>query len=193
MQFIIVADDDRTLLGRQIAHALSNQKAHSGAFWTVKHYIDNEAQLDGKQPVIFLGSHELTESYVDVLPERFRGYGARCLYEGAKAVLVAEAPRDVSLDDLEVLQSAVEENQEELRRRAEEAEEGDDGGFAAAAAVGIAFLRLGLAGVMIVWAIKKHLSGRKRRQEYHKLQYDYLLSRFLVEEFESYVAGIEGR
>ena len=60
MQFIIVADDDLAPLGRQIAHALSNQKTHSGAFWSVKHYKDNEAQLDGKQPVIFLGDHELT-------------------------------------------------------------------------------------------------------------------------------------
>lgn len=194
MQFIIVADDDLAPLGRQIAHALSNQKTHSGAFWSIKHYKDNEAQLDGKQPVIFLGDHELTRSYVDVLPERFRGYGARCHHEGSKAVLVAETPSDVGLGDLKELQAAVDQNQDELRRRAEAAGAGAGavGAAAVASAVGVAIWGYGLAG-LIVWAIKKYLSARKRRQEYSKLQYDYLLARFLVEEFEAYVTGIEGR
>lgn len=200
MQFIIVADDDLAPLGRQIAHALSKQKTHSGAFWSVKHYKDNEAQLDGKQPVIFLGDHELTESYVDVLPERFRGYGARCHHEGSKAVLLAETPSDVSLGDLKELQAALDQSQDELRRRAEAAEAaeaagagaGAVGAAAVASAVGVALWGYGLAG-LIAWAIKKYLSARKRRQEYSKLQYDYLLARFLVEEFEAYVTGIEGR
>ena len=197
MQFIIVADDDLAPLGRQIAHALSNQKTHSGAFWSVKHYKDNEAQLDGKQPVIFLGDHELTESYVDVLPKRFRGYGARCHYEGSKAVLVAETPSDVSLGDLKKLQAALDQSQDELRRRAEAADAAGAGAAAGgaeavASAVGVALWGYGLAG-LIEWAIKKYLSARKRRQENSKLQYDYLLARFLVEEFEAYVNGIEGR
>ena len=68
MQFIIVANDDLTPMGRQLAHALSMQPSHSGALWTVKHYRDNEAQLDGKQPVIFLGDNEVARSYVAVLP-----------------------------------------------------------------------------------------------------------------------------
>ena len=193
MQFIIVADNDLAPLGRQIAHALSNQKTHSGAFWSVKHYKDNEAQLGGKQPVIFLGDHELTESYVDVLPERFRGYGARCHHEGAKAVLVAETPSEVSLGDLKELQAALDQSQDELRRRAEAAEAaGAVAGAAVALGVGVALWGYGLAG-LIARAIKKYLSARKRRQEYNKLQYDYLLARFLVEEFEAYVTGIEGR
>lgn len=196
MQFIIVADEDLAPLGRQIAHALSNQKTHSGAFWSVKHYKDNEAQLDGKQPVIFLGDHELTQSYVDVLPERFRGYGARCHHEGSKAVLVADTPSDVSLEDLKELEAALGLSQDELRRRAEAAEAagagaGDVGAAAVASAVGVALWGYGLAG-LIAWAIEKYLSARKRRQEYSKLQYDYLLARFLVEEFEAYVTGIEG-
>lgn len=192
MQFIIVADEDLAPLGRQIAHALSNQKTHSGAFWSVKHYKDNEAQLDGKQPVIFLGDHELTQSYVDVLPERFRGYGARCHHEGSKAVLVADTPSDVSLGDLKELEAALGQSQDELRRRAEAAEAAGAGAGAFglfASAVGVALL----PGGLIAWAIKKYLSARKRRQEYSKLQYDYLLARFLVEEFEAYVTGIEGR
>lgn len=198
MQFIIVADEDLAPLGRQIAHALSNQKTHSGAFWSVKHYKDNEAQLDGKQPVIFLGDHELTQSYVDVLPERFRGYGARCHHEGSKAVLVADTPSDVSLGDLKELEAALGKSKDELRRRAEAAEAAEAAGAGAGAfralapAVGVALWGYVLAG-LIAWAIKKYLSARKRRQEYSKLQYDYLLARFLVEEFEAYVTGIEGR
>jgi hypothetical protein len=52
MQFIIVADDDLARLGRQLAHLLSLRKERSAAFWTVKHYKDNEAQIVGKQPLI---------------------------------------------------------------------------------------------------------------------------------------------
>lgn len=197
MQFIIVAHDDLAPLGRQVAHALSSQKAHSGAFWSVKHYKDNEAQLDGKQPVIFLGDHELSGSYLDVLPERFRGYGARCHHEGAKAVLVAETPTEVSLADLKELQAAVGQNRDELRRRGRAAEAagagaGVVGAAAMASVVGAALWGYGPVG-LIVWAITKYFGARKRRQEYTKLQYDYLLSRFLVDEFESYVTGIEGR
>ena len=134
---------------------------------------------------------------VDVLPERFRGYGARCHHEGSKAVLVAETPSDVSLGDLKELQAALDQSQDELRRRAEAAEAagagaGAVGAAAVASAVGVALWGYGLAG-LIAWAIKKYLSARKRRQEYSKLQYDYLLARFLVEEFEAYVTGIEGR
>jgi len=199
MQFIIVANDDLAPLGRQFAHALSVQKTHSGAFWTIKHYKDNEAQLDGKQPVVFLGDNEVAKSYVDVLPERFRGFGTRCSYEGAKAVLVADEPEDVSHEDIASLKKAVEGNQEELRRRAASAAAasatgaaGAVGASAVASAVGAVLWAPVLAG-LIAYAIHRFMSARKRKQQYRKLQYEYALSRFLKDEFETYVGGIEGR
>ncbi|MCK9521481.1 MAG: hypothetical protein M0R76_00355 [Proteobacteria bacterium] len=199
MQFIIVASDDLAPLGRQLAHALSVQKTHSGAFWTVKHYKDNEAQLDGKQPVVFLGDNEVAKSYVDVLPERFRGFGTKCSFEGAKAVLIADEPDDVSHEDIASLKRAVEGNQEELRRRAASAAAasatgavGAMGASAVASAIGVVLWAPVLVGV-VAYLVHRFMSARKRKQEYRKLQYEYALSRFLKDEFEAYVSGVEGR
>ncbi len=192
MHFIVVANDNLAPLGRRIAHALSNQRQHSGAFWSVKHYKDNEAQLDGKQPVIFLGDHDLTASYINVLPEKFQGYGAHCHFEGAKAVLIADMPSDVSIDDLNQLRAVVERNLGDLRRLAD----GDSkskavGAIVIASSIATALWRYNPFG-LIAYVIKQYLSARKRRQEYHKLQYAYVLSRFIMEHFKSYVDGIEG-
>ena len=195
MRFIIVANDDLAPLGRQLAHALSVQKTHSGAFWTVKHYKDNESQLDGKQPVVFLGENEVAKSYLDVLPERFRGFGTRCSFEGAKVVLIAEVPDEVSNEDIGTLKRAVDGEQEELRRRASSS-------AAAAAAGAISASVLASVVAVAIWptilfglpyAIWRLLGQRKRKAEYRKLQYKYVLSRFLKDEFETYIAGVEGR
>lgn len=205
MQFIIVANDDLAALARRLAHALSMQKTHSGAFWTVKHYRDNEAQLDGKQPVVFLGDNEVAKSYVDILPERFRGFGTRCSYEGAKAALIADEPDDVTDEDIASLKRGVEGNQEELRRRAASSGAGSAAGlvglvalgwltgsiFMAAMLYGLGTLAYGL--VALPFGISKEIRARRRKQEYRKLQYEYALSRFLKDEFEKFVGGLEGR
>ncbi len=191
MQFIIVAKDDLAPQGRQLAHALSVQKTHSGAFWTVKHYKDNEAQLDGKQPVIFLGSNEVAESYIDVLPERFRGFGTKCAFEGAKAVLIAVEPYDVSYEDIKSLKRAVEGNQAEIRRRATSATKADL--FHCYAMCYSVLVGGVVVGGVVAYLVYRFMSARKRKQEYRKLQYEYALSRFLKDEFEAYVSGVEGR
>lgn len=204
MQFIIVANDVLAPLGRKLAHALSLQKSHSGSFWTVKHYKNNEHQLDGKQPVIILGDNEISRSYVDILPEHFRGFGTKCFYEGAKAVLMAEVPEDVSREDLVSLKRAMEDVQDELRRQA---------AFAAAVSV------TGVAGTAVALSVTPLLrafpfirvifidpcppffpfsyywifDAFTRRKQYHKLQYEYALSRFLKDEFESFIGDIEAR
>lgn len=193
MQVIIVTDDDLAPFGRQIAHAISNQEMHSGTFWSVKHYKDNEAQIDGKQPVIFLGNHELTDSYIKILPERFQLYETRCYHEGSKAVLVANTPDDVSANDLKTLQAAIDQHKHKLRELAKAAKEHDAGfnttaGFTAG--VGGAIWDYSLIG-FIMWVIYKYFSASKRRQEYKDLQYQYLLARFLSDEFELYMNGIQ--
>ncbi len=208
MQFIVVANDDLAPLGRQLAHALSVQKDHTGAFWTVKHYRDNEAQLGGKQPVIFLGDNEVANSYVDVLPQRFRAFGAKCAFEAAKAVLIAEEPESVSQKDIERLTEAVKGNQQELRQRAARAAAraaaagaaAAAAGAGAGAAAGASLLAIGVAVTLwptvvmgpAAWALLRYLSARKRKAEYRRLQYQYVLSRFLKDEFETYLGGIEG-
>ena len=209
MQFIIVAEDDLAPLGRQLAHALSLHEEHSGTYWTLKHYEANEASL-AKQPVIFLGESKVAKSYTDVLPVRFSDYGTTCWFEGAKAVLFIDAPNNVGVEDLARFERVVEGRAEEIRHIAEIATAGGEKGasaegsgsqspvvaVASEAPVGV---RLALAvqpvfevGKGTLGFIVRAVKSGKRKRAYLKLQYRYVLDRFLKEEFENFVAGLEG-
>jgi hypothetical protein len=195
MDFVVVANDDLATLGRQLAHALSVQKNHSGAFWSVKHYKDNEAQLGGKQPVIFLGDNEIANSYVDVLPERFSSFGVKCVFEGAKAVLVADEPEDVSTEELQRLKLALENNQKELHNlaasaRSEKASEATMGETALQFKIFADLVTASFFGAAVDYLILRFWTARKRKQEYRKLQYDYALTCFLKDGFENFIGGI---
>jgi hypothetical protein len=199
MDFVIVANDDLAPLGRELAHGISVQKAHSGSFWTVKAYKDNEAQFGGKQPVIFLGDNEVARAYADILPERFRGFSTRCSFEGAKVVLIADDPGDVSNQDIASLKRIVGGTQEELRQRATSTQGVSESGALGAtetssfaASIGAALWPLVTGIFSEIIFIVRFLSARKRKQEYRKLQYQYVLSRFLKDEFEIYIEGVEG-
>ena len=100
MQIIIVADNDLADVGRRMAHVISLEGDCDAAFWTLKHYRDNEAQLMGKQPVIFLGDNDITKSYMEVIPERFGAFQTKCRHAGGKAILIANTPTLVSRDDI---------------------------------------------------------------------------------------------
>ena len=210
MSIIVVTDDGDAPVGRRLVHAISMQNLHTASLWTVTRYKDNEATLEGKQPVIFLGDNELANSLVGALPERFRGHGTRCFYEGSKAVLVADTPSSVSDDELGILVRAVEANLDELRRSYSSST-----GVAAATAGGLVAAGVGVAvtaaagGVMgasatvpLLWPIvlgvgatfllSRHLRGRKRRRVYRECQLEYAYSRFLNDELAGFVEGIEG-
>lgn len=207
MQFIIVAEEDLAPLGRQLAHALSLHEEHSGTYWALKHYEDNEASL-AKQPVIFLGDSDIASSYTEVLPVRFEGYGTTCSYEGAKAVLIVDNPESVSVEELARFGRVVEGRAEELRHIAATAIEktpdeagapqastdgGTDGSVAPIGVrVALAVQPVFEAGRGAVDFVVRALNSRKRRRAYERLQYRYVLDRFLKEEFESFVDGVDG-
>jgi len=159
------------------------------------HYKNNEATLDGKQAVIFLGENKVASSYISVLPERFRGYGTRCFYEGAKAVLVAEVPDAVSNDDIDDIRRTVERIIADLHERRASVLGASVNGFVCGAALGAA------AGVLVWPTVSilvlltdlflRWISAERRKQIYHGIQHEYVLSRFLKDEFGSFVEGVE--
>jgi hypothetical protein len=199
LQFIIVAADDLAPVGRKLAHALSLHEAHSGTYWSLKHYEDNEATL-GKQPVIFLGDSKVARSYIDVLPNRFSDYGTTCSFEGSKAVLVADTRGAVSVDDLARFARVVEGRAEEVRHIAE---------TTALDLVdqSVVPVRVTPPGVRIALALQPVFNASRgaaqfivraatslnRRRAYTRLQYQYVLDRFLTGEFDEFVAGVDGR
>lgn len=205
MQFIIVATDELATVGRQLAHALSLHEAHSGTFWTLKHYEDNEATL-AKQPVIFLGESKVARSYKDVLPERFSDYGTACSFEGSKAVLVVHTPSVVSVEELAGFGRVVEGRAEELRHIAEttSTEESTQGARSAGTPitsaeltppgvrVAVAMQPVFQAGRGAIQFVSRLVNSRGRRKAYTRLQYRYVLNRFLADEFSGFVAGVDG-
>lgn len=195
MNFIVVTGSNEAIqrLGRQLAHGISLQKGHSASFWTEAHYRENEPTLDGKQPVIFLGKNSLADSYTNVLPERFRGYGTQCYYDGPKAVLCAEAPEDVTNDDIKEIKRAVEENLSDIHRQS--ASIRSAGKIVSSGAVGITagyyiWPTVSILTILVEIIVIRMFSA-KRRQAYHTIQHEYVLSRFLKDEFETFVHGIE--
>ena len=205
VQFIIVATDELTPVGRQLAHALSLHEEHSGTYWSLKYYEDNEASL-AKQPVVFLGDSKVARTYSDVLPQRFSDYGTTCSFEGSKAVLSVETPNAVSVDELARLGRVVEGRAEELRHIAETTVIEQPGpAHAAAGKLGTA-AGLTPPGVRVALALQpvfnasrgaiqfivRTVNSRNRRRAYNRLQYRYVLDRFLAEEFNDFVAGVDG-
>jgi hypothetical protein len=209
VQFIIVAEDNLAPLGRQLAHALSLHEEHSGTYWTLKHYADNEASL-GKQPVIFLGENSVSKSYSDILPMRFSDYGTTCWFEGPKAVLFADNHDNVSVEDFARFERVVVGRAEELRHIAQtaaldiegdivEEESGQSTTPVSIASIAPVGVRMALAvqpvfeaGKGAVEFIVRALHSGKRRRAYLRLQYRYVLDRFLKDEFEPFVAGVDG-
>lgn len=210
MQFITVAPEPLAPLARRLAHALSMHDGHSGTYWSLKHYEDNESSL-ANQPVIFLGDSTIARSYRDVLPVRFSDFGTTCWLEGTKAVLIAEVPSRVSVDELSRFERVVLGRAEELRHIAE----GSSGNSAEKSLgkletldaksspgevdiplgvrVAIAFEPVVKAGRGAVDFLVRAVNSRNRKREYQKLQYRYLLDRFFKDEFEPFVAAISGK
>lgn len=210
MQFITVAPESLAPLARRLAHALSMHDGHSGTYWSLKHYQDNESSL-ANQPVIFMGDSELARSYTDVLPIRFADFGTTCWLEGSKAVLIADAPSKVTVDELARFELVVLGRSEELRHLAG----GTVSGKGSSAAVTVPALTSGRSeevvepplGVRVAIAVEpvvkagrglakfvvRAVNGRNRKRAYQLLQYRYLLERFLKDEFEHFVAGINGK
>lgn len=208
MQFIIVATDELAPLGRQLAHALTLHAEHSGTYWSLKHYEDNEASL-GKQPVIFLGDSKVARTYVDVLPEQFAGYGTICYFEGPKAVLLVEKPTTVSVDDLARFGRVVKGRAEELRHIGETTAPDDPTPGTDLERTDHADIPTGLTppGISIALALQPVFNASRgaiqfvlravntgnRRREYNRLQYRYILDRFLAEQFDTFLSGVDGR
>jgi hypothetical protein len=63
-------------------------------------------------------------------------------------------------------------------------------GGGALAAVGAVIFPLLIGWILAVF-LGVYFGKQKRKQEYHKLQKEYVLARFLRDEFEKYVVGVE--
>ncbi|HIJ88046.1 MAG TPA: hypothetical protein HPP97_10270 [Desulfuromonadales bacterium] len=90
---IIVAPEQYQDLARKITHEISKQPGFTAAYWTIKHYADNEFQLTGNQYVVLMGNSDenrFTKDYLQVINNLKNFAGAFYGYDGAKAVIFGD-------------------------------------------------------------------------------------------------------
>jgi hypothetical protein len=105
-EIIIVAPEQYQDLARKITHEISKQPGYNGAYWTIKHYADNEFQLGGNRYVVLMGNPEenrFTKDYLQVINNLQNQAGVCYGFDGVKAVIFGEGKSEQEKDFKEVL------------------------------------------------------------------------------------------
>jgi hypothetical protein len=196
---MIVGNKDLMQLARRLSHGISKMSKYSAGPYTFDQFKHSEAGVSGKQPIVFLGLNQIARDYLSELPERFRDYGTKCFFGGALAILEINTPQLINRTELDALKSLVDGYKEEFRNAKEEAgaKRDSEQSSSSDASVGIGmaiggFLWGGISGAIASGlGLFKLVQAYKMSGVYRKLQIEYVLSRFLKEEFNSYIAGVE--
>jgi hypothetical protein len=105
-EIIVVAPEQYQDLARKITHQISKQPGYNGAYWTIKHYADNEFQLGGNRYVVLVGNpdeNHFTKDYLQVISNLRNQAGACYGFDGVKAVIFGEGRLEQENDFKEVL------------------------------------------------------------------------------------------
>jgi hypothetical protein len=108
---IIVAPEQYQDLARKITHEISKQPGFTAAYWTIKHYADNEFQLTGNQYAVLMGNldeNRFTKDYLQVINNLKNLAGACYGYDGAKAVIFGDG-KLVKLENKEAMSHFINE------------------------------------------------------------------------------------
>jgi len=201
MQFVVVGEMKNSEICRGLVQAISVKQNHSAAFWTEKHYLDNESQLGGKQPVIFVGRNKASKDFERILPKKSSNFGTSCHYEGARALLVWDEPEFVSKEDCEKFKKAVEKEKKTLEMKIEaDISAGQVVAGGAAVAGGVALAAGGTAAILAAlvvggWplliggaiAVASWLFGSKNYSGvFKKAQPSFAVADFLNNHFDAY-------
>lgn len=92
-EIIIVAPKKYEDLGRRLTHEISKFDGCKGAYWSDKHYKDNEFSQGGERYVIFVGDedeNDLTKDFLPVIKSLRNEAGACFGFDGSKAVVFGD-------------------------------------------------------------------------------------------------------
>ena len=70
MQIIVVADQDENRAAQLLVHEISKQPEHSGVLWSTEHFNDNQVQVTGKHPFVFIGWNETSEVFISMFKRK---------------------------------------------------------------------------------------------------------------------------
>lgn len=114
-EIIIVAPEQYQDLARKITHEISKQPGYNGAYWTIKHYADNEFQLGGNRYVVLMGNpdeNRFTKDYLEEIKNLNNHSGACYGYDGPKAVIFGEGKLEYEEEFKKVLKKCTDFKEE---------------------------------------------------------------------------------
>ncbi len=179
--------------GRQLAHAISQVDGQKAAMWTAAHYLNNEPQISGSQPVIFLGPTQPAQDLAEVMPVGFEAKGVSCHVEGHRAVILATLPETQDPQELRAFQGELEGATRAVLDKAahDVAKPTVAAGAAAALAVMLPLtptmiVALGLPAAAVWYKRLKDLKAARRRVT--QAQYRYGIALFTADHLDSFLA-----
>jgi len=91
---IVVTQPKMAKVGRALVHGITINEKIKSSLYTLKQYKDNENQITGRQPVIFFGKNEVSESYIEGMHVEYTKYGIKWGWNGPKAIVFLEYTPD---------------------------------------------------------------------------------------------------
>lgn len=91
----VVADKNLRKEAIRLVHGLSKLDDVKAVYWTPKEMRDNEAQVTGRSPIIFLGKNSEAIPYIDLIKPNMKKHGVVWGYDGSKAAIYIDSePKD---------------------------------------------------------------------------------------------------
>lgn len=191
---IVVGSEKEKEYGQILKNIIGKFGKFEAALWTTKHYTDNEPQMLSSQKVIFIGENEVSKRVLSTIDWKFKELNMKYGWCGPCALLTVD---DVLLtkEQLKDFKQACEQQENDLK----------NGNFATAiwlsgtaTVVGLSvlmpFLAFGGLIAIIVDSIAHTLIinnylKKQYLKKQKKIQYPYLIRRFVMNNIDSYIEG----
>lgn len=102
---IVVAPDKYKAVAREMTHQLSKLENCNAAYWTIKHFEDNEMQIGAKHWILSIGNsseNKLTSDYRSFIKLKHDAGGLCYGYDGNKAIMFADEKKVDKNDTIRV-------------------------------------------------------------------------------------------
>jgi hypothetical protein len=179
----VVADDKLRKYAIKLVHAISKNEGFKSSFFTPPKFKSNEAQITGRNRVIFIGKNKVSDAYIELINEKYEKHGVVWGYDGPKAAIYIKN-EDLDIAGMETEISNIYQST-----------------IAVGGTLTVGSSILGtlfafnpvfwLAGIVygIVKGVKKLISHFRRKNTAKDLQYKLGITSFLQQGFDDYIKG----
>jgi len=188
---IVVTQPKMAKVGRALVHGITINEKIKASLYTLKQYKHNENQITGRQPVIFFGKNEVSESYIEGMHVEYAKYGIKWGWNGPKAMVFIEYTPDDENERMDFKEEFYQFKkdiakhlalQEERKQKKKEKEETDKAPWYFGV-IGIVMFKRVLPPIFI-WILGKKIFISK---EIRKMQMQYAIALFLRDGLSKYI------